>query len=399
MFVDEIKLSVSSGAGGPGSVSFNNLNSKTKPSGGSGGDGGSVILQVNKELPDLSHIMSNSSLKAENGGPGNKNFQNGTSGENLIIEVPKGTQVFIDDEMYADLHDNNSSYELITGSKGGRGNYELISKRNPNPQICEQGIKRKSLDVKLSYSLYSDISIIGLPNAGKSTLIQKLTNSKAKIGDYEFTTTSPNIGVLNNSELLITICDLPGLLEGASDGVGMGRRVLKHLRNTKFIIYLIDPINDKFNISSQISMLENELFKFDENYQSIKKLIVINKSDQLSTTNEEYLNISCLNENGIDKLVSIIQEEFKEDLPFIYSDFHKIVLEQEDYFIEKIENQFICSGELVTNMINISGNKDSVLDEIFIRFEKSVLSREINEMGAIDGDTIVLGNLEFEYKQ
>ena len=399
MFVDEIKLSVSSGAGGPGSVSFNNLNSKTKPSGGSGGDGGSVILQVNKELPDLSHVMSNSSLKAENGGPGNKNFQNGTSGENLIIEVPKGTQVFIDDEMYADLHDNNSSYELITGSKGGRGNYELISKRNPNPQICEQGIKRKSLDVKLSYSLYSDISIIGLPNAGKSTLIQKLTNSKAKIGDYEFTTTSPNIGVLNNSESLITICDLPGLLEGASDGVGMGRRVLKHLRNTKFIIYLIDPINDKFNISSQISMLENELYKFDENYQSIKKLIVINKSDQLSTTNKKYLNISCLNENGIDKLVSKILEEFKEELPIIYSEFHKIVLEQEDYFIEKIENQFICSGELVTNMINISGNKDSVLDEIFIRFEKSVLSSEINEMGAIDGDTIVLGNLEFEYKQ
>ena len=399
MFVDEIKLSVSSGAGGPGSVSFNNLNSKTKPSGGSGGDGGSVILQVNKELPDLSHIMSNSSLKAENGGPGNKNFQNGTSGENLIIEVPKGTQVFIDDEMYADLHDNNSSYELITGSKGGRGNYELISKRNPNPQICEQGIKRKSLDVKLSYSLYSDISIVGLPNAGKSTLIQKLTNSKAKIGDYEFTTTSPNIGVLNNSESLITICDLPGLLEGASDGVGMGRRVLKHLRNTKFIIYLIDPINEKFNISSQISMLEDELFKFDENYQSIKKLVVINKSDKLSTPNEEYLNISCLNEHGIDKLVSRIQDVFQDDLPLIYSDFHKIVLEQEDYFIEKIENQFICSGELVTNMINISGNKDSVLDEIFIRFEKSILSREISEMGAIDGDTIVLGNLEFEYKQ
>jgi len=399
MFVDEINLSVSSGAGGPGSVSFNNLNSKTKPSGGSGGDGGSVILQVNKELPDLSHIMSNSSLKAENGGPGNKNFQNGTSGKNLIIEVPKGTQVFIDNEMYADLHDNNSSYELLTGSKGGRGNYELISKRNPNPQICEQGVKRKLLDLKLSFSLYSDISIVGLPNAGKSTLIQKITNSKAKIGDYEFTTTIPNIGVLNNSELLLTICDLPGLLEGASEGVGMGRRVLKHLRNTKFIIYLIDPINEKFSINSQISMLEDELFKFDENYQLIKKLIVINKSDQLSTTKEGYLYISCLNENGIDELVSRIQEEFQEDLPIIYSEFHKIVLEQEDYFIEKIENQYICTGELVSNMVNISGNKDSVLDEIFIRFENSVLSKEINEMGAIDGDTIVLGNLEFEYKQ
>ena len=399
MFVDEIKLSVSSGAGGPGSVSFNNLNSKTKPSGGSGGSGGSVILHVNEELPDLSHIMSNSSLKAENGGPGNKNFQNGTSGENLIIEVPKGTQVFIDNQMYADLHDNESTYELIAGSKGGRGNYELISKRNPNPQICEQGAKRKSLDINLTYSIYSDISIVGLPNAGKSTLIQKLTNSNAKIGDYEFTTTSPNIGVLNNSDEMITICDLPGLIVGASDGVGMGRRVLKHLRNTKFIIYLIDPINEKFDISSQILMLDDELFKYDENYQSIKKLIVINKADKLFTPNEKYINISCLNENGIDKLVSRIQKEFKNDLPILYSEFHKIVLEEDDYFIEKIENQFICSGELVTNMINISGNKDSVLDEIFIRFEKSVLSKEINEMGAIDGDTIVLGNLEFEYKQ
>ena len=131
----------------------------------------------------------------------------------------------------------------------------------------------------------------------------------------------------------------------------------------------------------------------------IKKLIVINKSDKLTTPNEEYLNISCLNEHGIEILVSKIQDVFQDDLPIIYSEFHKIVLEQDDYFIEKIENQFICSGELVTNMINISGNKDSVLDEIFIRFEKSVLSREINEMGAIDGDTIVLGNLEFEYKQ
>ena len=398
MFVDEIKLSVSSGAGGPGSVSFNNLNSKTKPSGGSGGDGGSVMLEVNKELHDLSHIMSNSSLKAGNGGPGNKNLQNGISGQDLIIEVPKGTQVFIDNDMYADLHDDNSSYELLRGSQGGRGNYELKSKRNPNPQICEQGAKRKSLDIKLIYSVYSDISIIGLPNAGKSTLIQKLTNSNAKIGDYEFTTTSPNIGVLNNSESLITICDLPGLIKGASDGVGMGRKVLKHLRNTKYIIYLIDPINEKFNISSQISMLDEELLKFDKNYQSIKKLIVINKSDRLSSPSEEYIHISCINENGIDKLVGKIQEVFKDELPIIYSEFHKIVLEQEDYLIEKKENQFICSGELVTNMVNISGNKDSVLDEIFIRFEKSVLSKEINEMGVIDGDTIVLGNLEFEYK-
>jgi len=399
MFVDEIKLSVSSGAGGPGSVSFSNLNSKTKPSGGSGGDGGSVVLLVNKELNDFSHIMSNSSLKANNGGPGNKNFQNGTLGENLIIEVPKGTQVFIDDKLYADLHDNNSTYQLIEGSKGGRGNYELISKRNPNPQICEQGVKRSTLEIKLIQSIYSDISIIGLPNAGKSTLIQKLTNSKAKIGDYEFTTTSPNLGVLNNTESSITICDLPGLIEGASKGVGMGRKVLKHLRNTKYIIYLIDPTNEKYDINLQISMLENELIKYDENYQSINKIIVINKSDKLKAPNDDYLNISCITNDGIQELVNKILYDFKSDLSLIYSEFHKIMLKKEDYNIEKLDGQFICTGEMVMNMINISGNEDSVHNEIFVRFEKSVLSDEIKAMGANDGDTIVLGNLEFEYKQ
>lgn len=399
MFVDEINLSVSSGAGGPGSVSFNNLNSKTKPSGGSGGNGGSVVLSVKQELNDLSHIMSKSSLKAQNGGPGNKNFQNGTHGDDLILEVPKGTQVFVDNEMFADLHNNDSSYELIAGSRGGRGNYELISGRNPNPKICEQGEKRKTIEIKLIFSIYSDISIVGLPNAGKSTLIQKLTNSKAKIGDYEFTTTSPNIGVLNNLESQITICDLPGLIKGASDGAGMGRKVLKHLRNTKLIIFLLDPTNEKFNIDDQISMLTNELNVYDKNYKLIENIKVINKSDSLTTLESDLLHISCLKNEGIDKLVKLLQKAVLKDVSRIYSEYHKIYLEKEDYTIEKIENKFICTGDMVTNMINISGNNDSVLDEIFFRFEKSPISREIEEMGASDGDIVVLGNLEFEYQK
>ena len=399
MFVDEINLSVSSGAGGPGSVSFNNLNSKTKPSGGSGGHGGSVYLSVNKNLNDLSHIMSNSSLKAQNGGPGNKNFQNGTDGKDLFLEVPKGTQVFVHNEMYADLHDNDSSYELIIGSRGGRGNYELVSSRNPNPKICEQGEKRKSIDIKLKFSIYSDISIVGMPNAGKSTLIQKLTNSKAKIGDYEFTTTSPNIGVLNNLESQITICDLPGLIKGASDGVGMGRKVLKHLRNTKFIIFLLDPTNEKFNIEEQISMLTNELNGYDENYNSIENIKVINKSDLVQTFDSDLLYVSCFKNEGIDNLVKLLQKALLKDVPRIYSEYHKIFLQKEDYSIEKIENQYICTGDMVSNMVNISGNNDSVLDEIFFRFEKSPLSKEIEEMGASDGDIVVLGNFEFEYQK
>ena len=139
MFVDEIKLSVHSGAGGSGSVSFKKTSSKSSPSGGSGGYGGSVIITVNEELNDLSHIISNSSLKAENGTDGNKNFQNGKKGKDLIIEVPKGTKIKVENEVYADLHENKSSFIVLEGSKAGRGNYDLISKRVPNPQFCEHG--------------------------------------------------------------------------------------------------------------------------------------------------------------------------------------------------------------------------------------------------------------------
>ena len=170
---------------------------------------------------------SNSSLKAENGTDGNKNFQNGKKGKDLIIEVPKGTKIKVDNEVYADLHENKSSFIVLEGSKAGRGNYDLISKRVPNPQFCEHGEKRNKIEIKLTYSIYSDLVIVGLPNAGKSTLITKLTNSKAQIADYEFTTTSPNLGILNNSDLKLKICDLPGLIKGASDGVGMGERILR----------------------------------------------------------------------------------------------------------------------------------------------------------------------------
>ena len=177
------------------------------------------------------------------------------------------------------------------------------------------------------------------------------------------------------------------------------KKVLKHLRNTKFIIFLLDPTNERFNISDQISMLSNELNVYDENYSSINHIEVINKSDTLTAFDNDLLYISCLKNEGIDKLVNLLQENLVKDVPQIYSEYHKIFLEKENYEIEKIENQFICTGEMVTNMVNISGNNDSVLDEIFFRFEKSALSTEIEEMGASDGDIVVLGNLEFEYKK
>ena len=399
MFVDEINLTVLSGAGGSGSVSFKNSSSKSSPNGGSGGKGGSVKIKVNSNLHDLSHIISESSLKAENGTDGNKNFQNGKNGEDLEIEVPSGTQVFVKNNLYADLHELGSIYTVIDGSKSGRGNFELISKRNPNPQICEQGQKRQKLDIKLVYSIYSDLAIIGLPNAGKSTLISQLTNSKAKIGDYEFTTITPNLGILNNSDFKLKICDLPGLIKGASGGVGMGKKVLKHLRNTKIIVYLLDPLNDKYSLDEQINLLFHEIEVFDKNLCKIPVVKVVNKSDSINQDNENYIYISALEGEGLNNLIKNIEEVYLEGSERIFEDFQKITIKSDDLNISYEENKFICTGSVVEYIIGLSGSEEEVNNEIFYRYEKSILPQKLQDQGIQNSDTVVLGNLEFEYKK
>jgi len=399
MFVDEINLTVFSGAGGSGSVSFNNISTKSSPNGGSGGVGGSVKISVSPDLHDLSHIISNSSLKAENGSDGNKNYQNGKNGEELELNVPSGTQVFIDNKLHADLHERESSYTVIEGSRSGRGNFDLVSKRNPNPQICEQGQKRHKVNIKLVYSIYSDLAIIGLPNAGKSTLISQLTNSKAKIGDYEFTTITPNLGILNNSEYKLTICDLPGLIKGASEGIGMGKKVLKHLRNTKIIIYLLDPLNEHYSLDEQTSLLFHEIEEFDKSLSKIPIIKVVNKSDSIENDNKNYIYISALQGRGLDNLINNIEDIYNKGSERIYEDFQKITIKSEDLNISLEENKFICTGSIVEYIIGLSGSSEEVNNEIFYRFEKSKLSQKLQDKGIQNGDTVVLGNLEFEYKK
>ena len=399
MFVDEIKLSVHSGAGGSGSVSFKKTSSKSSPSGGSGGHGGSVVITVNEELNDLSHIISNSSLKAENGTDGNKNFQNGKKGKDLIIYVPKGTKIVIDDEVYADLHENTSSFIVLEGSKPGRGNYDLISKRVPNPQFCEHGEKRNKIEIKLTYSIYSDLVIVGLPNAGKSTLITKLTNSKAQIADYEFTTTSPNLGVLKNTDLKLKICDLPGLIEGASEGVGMGEKILRHIRNTKLIVYLLDPMNQRYSLEDQVNLLKKEINEYDQNFSRIPVIKAINKLDRSEISIEDTINISAQTGLNIEMLIQNIIEILQSDTSRLYEDFQKITLQRDDLVINQEQGKFICTGRFVESIIGLSGNKDEVNNEIFYRYENSYLPSKLEERGVVDGDTVMLGNLEFEYKK
>ncbi len=399
MFVDHINLTVSTGSGGSGSISFKNTQSKTSPNGGSGGSGGGIKFVVNNSLSDLSHIMTESSLKASNGSDGNKNFQNGKDGEDLIIEIPQGTQIKANEQTLADMHENKSEFILDKGGKAGAGNFALASNRVPNPEFAERGQKRKSYKVNLLYSIYSDVVIFGMPNAGKSTLITKLTNSNAKIGAYEFTTTSPNLGVINESIYPIKICDLPGLIQGASEGVGLGKKILNHIRNTKIVVYLLDPTRLDKSIEEQLKILDEELELFDKNYLKIQKIIAVNKIDTQTYNYDKFFNISAKNSLNLESLVSEIINCYKNVEDRLYSDYQKISLENYSYEIHKEGREYKCSGEVVNHIVGLSGNIDAVNQEIFFRFENSPLLAGLKSKGIKNGDIVKLENMEFEYHE
>ena len=398
MFVDNVELSLLSGAGGSGSISFKSKGTKSSPNGGTGGDGGSIYFISDNSLYDLSSIYSTTSFKAENGEDAGKDLQDGKNGKDLFINIPLGTSILVNNEKVAEILKNDVSFLICKGGKGGRGNKDLIAKRNPNPKISESGEKRKKVNVKLELSLITDIAILGLPNSGKSTLIKTITNSNAKTGTYPFTTISPNLGVLESKDKPLVICDLPGLIEGASEGVGMGGSILKHLKNSKVLILLLDPSNSEYTLDEQAKLIEKEMYKYNSDLKQLPIIKVVNKAD-LGIENNEYLNISAINNQGINKLIESIEKYDYSSLDTINKSFEKISLDEDLYSIEKHDDRWEVTGDLVDRITNLNGNEFDVFNEISHRFEKSEIPSKLEDMGIKKGDIIKLNNSEFEYEK
>ncbi len=398
MFVDNVELSLLSGAGGSGSISFKSKGTKSSPNGGTGGDGGSIYFISDNSLYDLSSIYSTTSFKAENGEDAGKDLQDGKNGKDLFINIPLGTSILVNNEKVAEILKNDVSFLICKGGKGGRGNKDLIAKRNTNPKISESGEKRKKVNVKLELSLITDIAILGLPNSGKSTLIKTITNSNAKTGTYPFTTISPNLGVLESKDKPLVICDLPGLIEGASEGVGMGGSILKHLKNSKVLILLLDPSNSEYTLDQQAKLIEKEMYKYNSDLKQLPIIKVVNKAD-LGIENNEYLNISAINNKGINKLIESIEKYDYSSLDTINKSFEKISLDEDLYSIEKHDDRWEVTGDLVDRITNLNGNEFDVFNEISHRFEKSEIPSKLEDMGIKKGDIIKLNNSEFEYEK
>ncbi len=278
--VDEVQVLFKAGSGGSGIVSFRHEKyiPKGGPDGGDGGDGGDVILVSSDDLHGLSNYRFKKQFQAESGVKGGEMNKTGKNGQDLVLKVPVGTVVkALDGGVIFDFDKKDLECVICRGGKGGKGNSRFKSSVNTTPRQFTYGEEGEVLEVRLDLELIADVGLVGFPSAGKSSLINKITSAGSKIGDYPFTTLEPVLGVMMYKGKKVTIADMPGIIEGASDGKGLGEKFLKHIQRTKAIIYVIDINND--DTKSYFDILRNELMQYSKNINEKKFLIVLNKID------------------------------------------------------------------------------------------------------------------------
>lgn len=318
MFIDEAKIYIKAGDGGHGAVSFRREKFVPKggPDGGDGGNGGSIIIEANRHTSDLSQFNRQRKFIAENGQNGMGKKMKGANAEDLILKVPLGTQVFEDGKLSHDFINNEDQMTVLKGGQGGWGNQHFASSIKQTPTWSKEGLKGDSKHISLELKTIADIGLIGLPNAGKSTLLSVLTNAKPKIADYPFTTLEPNLGAIKLKNKTVILADIPGLIEGASKGKGLGIKFLKHIERTKVLVHIIDAMSA--DVVHDYKTVRTELKDFSPKLMKKKEIVVLNKIDTIS---KEALTIklselkkiklkvqpiSASTTNGIKELLNII---------------------------------------------------------------------------------------------
>jgi len=288
-FLDQAKIYIKAGDGGSGSASFRREKFVEfgGPDGGDGGVGGSIIFVASKNLNTLIDFRYQQHFKAERGHNGKGKKKTGKSGQNLILKVPVGTQIFEEDNntLIEDLTKSEQKVTIANGGKGGLGNVRFKSSTNRAPRKKTDGSKGESFWIWLQLKVIADIGIIGMPNSGKSSLLSVLTSARPKIANYPFTTINPNLGVVSYNHKEVTLADIPGLIEGAHEGIGLGDKFLRHIERCKSILHLIDITND--DLFENYSKVRKELSKYSNELIKKKEIIVFNKIDMI---NEEEMN-------------------------------------------------------------------------------------------------------------
>ncbi|MCK5884642.1 MAG: GTPase ObgE [Bacteriovoracaceae bacterium] len=324
-FVDEVKITIISGNGGDGCVAFRREKYVAfgGPNGGDGGAGGSIFFQADKGLNTLVKFRGRKVYAARNGEQGSGREKHGAFGEDFVIKVPVGTIVRDADtsQVIADLVEDGDRLLVLQGGRGGLGNTNFKSSTNQAPRYAKPGLEGQTLDVELELKLLADIALVGLPNAGKSTLISVISAAKPKIADYPFTTLEPNLGVVELGEKSFVVADIPGLIEDAAVGKGLGIKFLKHIERTSSFVHLVDCswCLNEFEAFEQYATVREELLKYSETFAGKKEIICLTKIDaMLEDEIEKYVSffeeqldkkvlaISAVSRRGIDKIKQLM---------------------------------------------------------------------------------------------
>jgi GTP-binding protein len=418
MFIDRAVITIKAGDGGNGITSFIHYKGKVSggPDGGDGGKGGDIIFVADKNMSNLSDYYYKTKYVAENGEQGGSKDCFGKCGKNLVLKVPLGT-VIKDREsgrIIADMFTDGQQKTVLVGGDGGKGNHRFANARRHAPHFSQTGEKTEAKQVLLELKTIADVGLVGFPNVGKSTILSKITKARPKIANYHFTTLSPNLGVCDYYDNQFVVADIPGLIEGASDGLGLGTEFLRHIERTRMLVHVIDmsgvegrdPYDDYLKINAELKNYSPKLAK-------LKQIIVANKLDMFGAEENlkafkekvgrrhKIISLSAIMGDGLNELkkaMYTVLEKLPPVQPLEFEEFNYVKPDRLEYEIFKEGETFVIVGTLVDVL-----KRNVVMDDMnSLAYMHKVLKdrgiiKQLREMGATDKSTVIIGGEEFEF--
>ena len=421
MFVDEVVLNLEAGRGGDGCMAFHREKfvAMGGPFGGNGGKGGDIIFTVNEGLRTLIDLKYKKVFKGNPGLNGEGKNKNGKAAEDTIISVPLGTTIKDNNTgvVIADLTKKDDKVIVCYGGRGGRGNVSLATRSNPCPSYAERGEPGEVRQIKVELRMLADVGLVGLPSVGKSTILSMISNANPKIASYHFTTLSPNLGVVKTKTgYSYTVADLPGLIEGASNGVGLGHKFLKHIERTKIIAHVIDMSGSEGRDPYEdYLVIRNELKEFSDKLMNKEEIIIANKMDIEGSkenlevfktkVDKKIFEISATNNMGLDKVIdeleTLVKNTKEEDLYDKDSIESHVLYKfkyEKPYTIIKENNTYVIKGDIVEKMFKMTNfNTEEAISRFSKKLRNLGIDDELEKMGVQEGDIIRILDYEFEY--
>ena len=425
MFVDKVKIRVISGKGGDGAVTFRREKYVPNggPNGGDGGRGGDVIFRANRSMNTLENFRYKRKFTAGNGENGMRSNMSGKDGENTYVEVPVGTVIFDSEtgRVLCDMTEDGQEVTAARGGRGGRGNQHFATSTRQSPKFAKPGDEAEEKNLILELKTIADVGLIGFPNVGKSTILSMVTNATPKIANYHFTTLSPNLGIVRykNSDDFI-MADIPGLIEGASEGQGLGHQFLRHVERTRLLVHVLDASGmEGRDPKEDFDIINSELENYSPELKKRKQIVVLNKTDLMNfDTKEEDINnlreyfenlgysvydTSAAMRQGLEPLLDEMVEELShiEKTPLLFTTEEKVVYApkaEKEYEVGYEDGMYFVEGKMMRRLVGSVNLEDYESSMYFQRVLRNKgIFRELEELGIKDGDTVDIEGLQFEY--